>query len=126
MVIKKTHALKFQKVSTPNGLIANLYGPVEGRRHDCTMLQMPGLLETWDCWKCGRDFHSIPMENFCVLMETLPIPYVDICNHHSVEQDQLLNKTNSLSPRAHLESLWLFQYILGNLRFVDFKLNSYH
>ena len=29
---------------TPNGLIANLFGPVEGRRHDSGMLNMPGLL----------------------------------------------------------------------------------
>ena len=26
------HALKFQSVVAPNGLIANLYGPVEGKR----------------------------------------------------------------------------------------------
>ena len=35
---KKCHALKFQSVVTPNGLIANMFGPVEGRRHDCSML----------------------------------------------------------------------------------------
>ena len=31
---KRVHALKFQAIALPNGLIANLYGPVEGRRHD--------------------------------------------------------------------------------------------
>ena len=31
---KRVHALKFQSIVTPNGLIANLFGPVEGRRHD--------------------------------------------------------------------------------------------
>ena len=35
---KKVHALKFQSIAAPNGLIANLYGPVEGRRHDSTLL----------------------------------------------------------------------------------------
>lgn len=29
---------------TPNGLIAHLYGPVEGRRHDAFMLDTSGLL----------------------------------------------------------------------------------
>lgn len=29
---------------TPNGLIAHLYGPVEGRRHDAFMLNTSGLL----------------------------------------------------------------------------------
>ena len=35
---KRVHALKFQSVTVPNGLIANLSGPVEGLRHDAGML----------------------------------------------------------------------------------------
>ena len=42
---KKVHAIKFQSVVAPNGLIANLYGPVEGRRHDSGMLAMSRLLQ---------------------------------------------------------------------------------
>ena len=34
---KRVHSLKYQAVVTPNGLIANLYGPVEGKRHDAGM-----------------------------------------------------------------------------------------
>lgn len=40
---KKVHSIKFQSVSAPNGLVINLYGPVEGRRHNSTMLAMSGL-----------------------------------------------------------------------------------
>ena len=29
----------------PNGLIANLYGPVEGKRHDCALLRESRILE---------------------------------------------------------------------------------
>ena len=36
---KRVHAIKFQSVVTPNGLIANLFGPVEGRRHDSGILE---------------------------------------------------------------------------------------
>ena len=43
---KHVHALKFQSVALPNGLIANLYGPVEGRCHDTGMLRDSGLLNT--------------------------------------------------------------------------------
>ena len=43
---KRVHALKFQSVVLPNGLIANLYGPVEGRRRDAGMLRDSGLLNT--------------------------------------------------------------------------------
>ena len=41
---KRAHASKFQNVVLPNGLIANLNGPYEGRRHDATMLCESGLL----------------------------------------------------------------------------------
>ena len=42
---KNVHAIKFQSVVAPNGLVANLYGPVEGKRHDSGMLAMSGLLD---------------------------------------------------------------------------------
>ena len=42
---KKVHAIKFQSVVAPNGLVANLYEPVEGKRHDSGMLAMSGLLD---------------------------------------------------------------------------------
>lgn len=41
---KRIHAIKFQSVAAPNGLIANLYGPVEGRKHDSGMLADSRLL----------------------------------------------------------------------------------
>lgn len=41
---KRVHGIKFQSVVTPNGLISNLSGPFEGKRHDSTMLHESGLL----------------------------------------------------------------------------------
>ena len=41
---KKVCAIKFQSVATPNGMIANPFGPVESRRHDSGMLGDSGLL----------------------------------------------------------------------------------
>ena len=41
---KRYHCIKFQSVVAPNGLIANLFGPVEGKRHDSGMLADSGLL----------------------------------------------------------------------------------
>ena len=37
-------ATKFQSVVAPNGLIVNLFGPIEGRRHESAMLAQSGLL----------------------------------------------------------------------------------
>ena len=41
---KRYHGLKFQSVVAPNDLIANLYGPVEGKRHGSGMLMDSSLL----------------------------------------------------------------------------------
>jgi len=41
---KRVHAIKFQSVAVPNGIIVNLYGPVEGIRHNNAMLALSGLL----------------------------------------------------------------------------------
>ena len=38
MATKKVHPIKFQSVVALIALIANLYGPVEGRRHDMVCL----------------------------------------------------------------------------------------
>ena len=40
---KKVHPIKFQSVAVPNGLVANLYGPVEGKVHDSSMLAESSL-----------------------------------------------------------------------------------
>ena len=42
---KRVHAVKFQSVVTPNGLIANLFGPIKGRKHDAAMLRESNLLD---------------------------------------------------------------------------------
>ena len=41
---KRCHGIKFQSVTTPDGLIAMMYGPVNGNRHDSFMLQESALL----------------------------------------------------------------------------------
>ena len=39
------HGIKFQSVALPNGMIANLNGPYEGRKHDSTMLYESNLVQ---------------------------------------------------------------------------------
>jgi hypothetical protein len=41
---KRVHGLKFQSVILPDGLFGSLFGPVEGRRHDVTLLKESGLV----------------------------------------------------------------------------------
>jgi hypothetical protein len=36
---------QFQSIQSPNGLIANMFGPIEGSRHNAFMLGVSGLQE---------------------------------------------------------------------------------
>ncbi|OWZ16988.1 hypothetical protein PHMEG_0009132 [Phytophthora megakarya] len=42
---KRKHAIKFQIVVTPVGMITYLYGPSEGRRHDIMLMRKSNLEE---------------------------------------------------------------------------------
>ena len=42
---KRIHALKYQGVTTPDGIICSLHGPYEGRRHDAGLFARSGLLD---------------------------------------------------------------------------------
>lgn len=44
---KRIHCLVYQTVTTPDGLMFALYGPVEGRRHDLTLLRESGWNDVW-------------------------------------------------------------------------------
>ena len=56
---KRVNAIKFQSVGTPNGIIANLYGPVKGCRHDSGMLAYSGLLQQLE--QHSYNLHQEPM-----------------------------------------------------------------
>ena len=42
---KRIHAIKFQSIAAPNGLVANLYEPIGGKQHDSAMLAESRLLD---------------------------------------------------------------------------------
>ena len=42
---KRVHSIKFQSIVIPNGLISNLFGPYQGKKHECSMLRHSGLLD---------------------------------------------------------------------------------
>ncbi|KAF0720978.1 hypothetical protein AaE_010220, partial [Aphanomyces astaci] len=42
---KRLHCLNYQAVTAPDGVCIHFFGPVEGRKHDTTMLRHSGLLE---------------------------------------------------------------------------------
>ena len=63
---KRYHCIKFQSVIAPNGLIANLFGPVKGKRHDSGILADSGLLFYLTNF---RNIRLTMVEDLYVLME---------------------------------------------------------
>jgi hypothetical protein len=52
---KRVHAIKFQSVVTPDGIISHLTGPWVGRRHDSRMLRESGLMPHLEEYAKGTD-----------------------------------------------------------------------
>ena len=116
---KKVHAIKFQSVATPNGLVANLYGPIEGRRHDSTMLARSNLLPLLE-----QHAHAPDGTVLCIygdpaypLRQQLMTPFRG--GHITAEQD-LWNKAMS-KVRVSVE--WIFGDIINYFKFLDFHKN---
>ena len=113
---KRVHGIKFQSVVTPNGLIANLSGPFEGKRHDSTMLHESGLL---------NDLRRVPFHNgqpLCLYGDPayplgvhLQAPFK---GNNLTPQMELYNKSMS-EVRVAVEML--FGNISNYFKFIDFK-----
>jgi nuclease HARBI1 len=53
---KRKHGIKFQTLVTPDGLISHLWGPIEARRHDITMLRASRLDEALGAHQCFNNY----------------------------------------------------------------------
>ena len=119
---KRVHALKFQSVALPNGLIANLYGPVEGGRHDAGMHKDSDLLNTLE-----REAYSPRGEVLCLygdpaypLRPHLMAPYRIGQVPVFTADMEAFNEAMS-SVRTSVE--WLFGDVSNSFKFIDFKKN---
>ena len=74
---KKVQAIKFQFVISPNGLVANLYGPVEGKRHESGMLVISGLLDAPQRHSVSSYGHTLRIyrDSACPLRPCLQAPF---------------------------------------------------
>lgn len=114
---KKVHALKFQSIAAPNGLIANLYGPVEGRRHDSAVLaqsQIYPQLQQNSIDTNGRTL-CIYGDPAYPLRPQLQAPF-----RNAILTQQQKDYNYSMSQvRSSVE--WLFGDITNWFAFIDFK-----
>ena len=116
---KKVHALKFQSVVAPNGLIANLYGPIEGKRHDSGMLAMSRLLG-----KLQTHSHGVNGNLLCIYGDpAYPLrPHLQAPFRGAVltPDQHAWNKSMSV-VRVSVE--WVFGDVINYFKFLDFKKN---
>ena len=116
---KRVHALKFHSVVTPNGLIANMYGPVEGKRHDSGMLADSGLLNL--LLQHSFDTNGNPL---CIYDDpAYPLRvHLQACfkGANLTVQQKAWNK-NMSEVRVAVE--WEFGEIINYFMFLDFKKN---
>ena len=119
---KRIHCIKFQSLVTPNGLIINLFGPMEGRRHDAALLRESNLLVSLE----NLDFRlndeaRTPM---CIYGDpAYPIRRMLIAPYRSADlsADQKLFNTKMSAVRQSVE--WQFGKLVNLFSFLDFKKN---
>lgn len=102
----------------PNGLIANLFGPVEGRRHDAFMLGVSGLTDQLQRISTPNgDPYVIYGDPAYGLSRNILSPF----RGAQLTPDQQLFNSNMSKVRVSVE--WGFGKICQNFAYLDFKKN---
>lgn len=113
---KRTHALKFQVVSSPCGLAIHLAGPMEGRRHDWTLYLSSGVEEQLP------EVLNVDGQLFCIYGDSgygarwyLYIPFrgSNLC--------EARRKFNEAMSMARVTVEWFFKEVKLYWTSVDFK-----
>ena len=116
---KKVHAIKFQSLAVPNGLVANLFGPVEGKRHDSAMLAQS------DLYNKLQQLDPLPIENPVCIYGDPAYPHrpqlqCPFGGARITPEQQEWNRAMSSVPRICRVD---FGDIVNYFKFIDFKKN---
>lgn len=116
---KRVHSLKFQSVALPNGMIANLYGPIEGKRHDSGMLADSGLLQELEQYT-----FSPTGEPMCIYGDPAYPLRVNLQALFRVGQiTPEMEEFNRSMSSVRVAVEWIFGDIINYFKFMDFKKN---
>ncbi|CAH3023901.1 unnamed protein product [Porites evermanni] len=119
---KRVHGLKFQSVALPNNLIGNLYGPVEGHRHDARMLKDSGPLK--DLSRVGFNTRGEVLflygDPAYPLRPNLMRPY---CQGDVPVLTPEMEAFNTAMSSLRVSVEWLFNDVSNYFKFIDFKKN---
>lgn len=111
---KKMHAIKFQSIVAPNGLIANLYGPVEGKRHDSAMLAQSQVLRQLQNHGNVLCIYGDP---------AYPIRQQLQCPFRGARLTAIEKEWNKSMSKVRVSVEWIFGDIVNYFKFLDFKKN---
>ena len=116
---KRVHALKFQSIAAPNGMIANLFGPVEGRRHDSGMLAESGLLPQLE-QNCNTPITNQPL---CVYGDPAYPLRAHLIGPFKGNITPIEQEFNESMSKTRVAVEWVFGDIVQYFAFLDFKKN---
>ena len=114
---KRVHGIKFQSAVTPSGLIANLFSPAEGQKHNSGMLGDSGLCTQLQQYARGQN-HSVLClygDPAYLLRPQLLGPFKGA----GVTQIQL--EWNQAMSKVRINVEWIFGDIINYFKFLDFK-----
>ena len=116
---KKVHAIKFQSLAVPNGLVANLYGPVEGKKHDSSMLAESGLYNKLE------ELHVPPDGRILCIYGDSAYPHRPQLQgpFKGANVTQAQREWNTAMSRVRVSVEWISGDIINYFKFVDFKKN---
>ena len=116
---KRFNAVKFQSVITPGGMLANLYGPVEGRRYDCALLAMSNFLQDW------RQFFDGVNGQVLYLFgdPAYPMRRHLQSSFSSAHLNQQLRNFNQSMSQVRVTIEWVFGDVIIYLKHMDFREN---
>ena len=113
---KKVQAIKFQSVVALNGLIANLYGPVNGQHLTAICLLTQALFRNLQQYACG------PKQHFLCGDLAYPLWPQLMGSFQGSARTPLQNSWNKVMCLLRVSVEWILGDILDYLKFLEFKM----
>lgn len=116
---KRMHCLNYQTLSTPDGLIFALHGPVEGRRHDLTLLRNSGWVTVLqECLSTAERQFYIFGDQAYLLRPWMMRPFIgNLTALQELQNAQMSSIRVSVEHNyKDLKQLWVSQDFARNLK----------
>lgn len=113
---RRIHAMKFQAVTAPDGIIVALHGPIEGRHHDMYLLSDSRVLLDWRACPALSTYVMYGDSGYTIT-DHLIVPH---CDNMTADKSAFNAMMSSL--RVCVE--WSFSYVTQNWSMNGFRYSS--